>query len=614
MDKKRFVLAYELDQLPEVISYREVHPGAQVVCLDFWVERELKRKNVDCISLQDFLPAEDTEEEWWILAQKVAREWYRLPAMAFFEYEGIRIGEALEPMMEMYLSRLFYYVRIAAVLKEKYPEAHIHIPTSFVGDASSAGPLISFEQWAVADAFRMAGLENTVQGERVAPPKHIFPRMVWKSLLVRAYNMIVGFAPRRSLKIYASEYWSHIAPIIEQMSDTELVLMEGSELKKIPWRHILKHRIRIRHPADAVKGALKRRAQEQSSRFLQQWAAGKDAVGQFLITEREGLDWHPVLDACEYLVAYSSRVIADIDAFKNILQEEKPNVVLQRASIGGRQHHFFLMARIAARFKIPSIELQHAGAEFNPRSVHSRLETSYLAAYGEVEREEYVRNGYRPEQIIPIGSPRFDAYRLNAERLSKMRKETLHSIGLDPTRPVVMAAVPAQQSSLSPVLFSSYDIATYFREMRNAWLVIPETQFLFKFRQRNCHEHHRAYLRELFPEGGIAMADGDPFPLICASDGVISGNSTIVYETMISRRPLVLFPWKKWDYSLDLYSAVAPYARSGIELAQCLKKDESYARENAMKEQSFMERHVFDGHSATRVAALLHEDLSAIPL
>ncbi len=608
MKSDRFVIVHEVSQLSEILEYRRANLDTQIVCFDFWIERELKKKDIPCISLQDLMPSEDTEEGWWLLVQNVAREWYRLPAMKFFEYEDIRIGEALEPMMEAYLSKLLHYVRIGIVFKKRYPGAKIYIPAPLVGDMSSAGPLSFFEQWAVVDAFRMVRVESEIWGHRTTPRKHVFTRTFFKSFLIRAYNVVNGLAPPRSFKIFASEYWSHIAPVIEQMDEAELVLMESSELKKIPWRQILKHRIRIQHPADRTNWFMRRSAKVSAEEFLKKWKSVKKEVAGYLSETRGEIDWTPVLEACEYLVTYSARVITDIDALRKIMKEEKPGVVLQRASIGGRQHHFFLMARLASQLGIKSIELQHAGAIFDPRSIHSHLETSFLAAYGEIEKEGYSLNGYASERIISVGSPRFDQYRQNDERFSEKKIETLKSLGFSHLRKVLMVAVPAEQISLSPLSFSSYDIGAFFLEMRHVRLVLPEAQFIFKFRQIYGTEGCQAYLQELFPEGGIAMVDGDPYPLICASDVVVSGNSTIMYEAMISRKPLVLSPWKTWDYNLALYGAVASYVRSGADLAGVLEgifSGNSHTQDVVNKQQLFMGRHAFDGHSAERIVALL---------
>jgi hypothetical protein len=604
-------IVYEIGHLEDVRA--QIACGKAIVCLDFWAELELRNQNVAFIPLKDFIDPDRTEEEWWLLAQGVAREWYRLPVIRFFEYEGIRIGEALEPIMETYLSRLFYYVRIYTALKKKFPDAPIHIKTPLVDDAATGGGLITFERLAIVDAARVAGIESVVSGIRPKSPRgHLFPRTVLKSLLVHIYNGLVSLAPRRGLKIYASEYWSHIGLIVEKMEDTELVLMEFSELKHIPWRQILKHRIRIQHPADTIHGALERDATRVGSTFIEEWRSARGGVAAYLTNARGDLDWSPVLEALEYIVQYSPRVVADIDALERIMKKEKPAVVLQLASVGGRRHHFFLMARIAEKLHIPTIELQHAGAVFNPNSPFSRLETSYLAAYGDVEREQYGQNGYAPERILAIGSPRFDDYLQNIERFTRLRAQTLTQLGLDPSRRVVMVALPALQINLSSIGFSSYDAATLFQDAQQVRQLIPDVQFIFKFRKRNCTEQQRTYLKQLFPEGGIAITDDDLHPFICASDCVLSGDSTVMYETMLARRPLVLYPWKGWDYHLDIYSPVAPYV-SGKDLPALIQKifsDSSYTRELLAREERFMARHAFDGRATERMIALLREKSS----
>ncbi|MCX6787584.1 MAG: hypothetical protein NT108_00240 [Candidatus Kaiserbacteria bacterium] len=612
MVQQRFIIAYELRQLPEVVAYLQTYPDSRVACLDFWVERELEKMGVSYVSLRDFMPPAETEEAWWLLAQNIAREWYRLPAMKFFEHDSIRIGEALEPMMEAYLAKLLYYVRIGGVFKKKYPEAQVYIPAPLVGEISFGGPLSFFEQWAVVDAFRMVGMESGAGGSRTAPRKHAFARTLSKSFLIRVYNAIIGIVPRRSLKLFASEYWSHIASVIENMDDAELVLMESSELKNIPWRQILKHRIRIQHPADATSNVMKKMAINHSEKFTEQWQVAKQDVVRYLSAVRDNIDWSPVVEACEYLITYSVRVVADIDALRRIMKEEKPNVVLQRASVGGRQHHFFLMARIARQLGIPSIELQHAGAYIDPRSVHSHIETDYLASYGAYTNSWYERIGYAPERLISIGSPRFD--RCLTMRLFALEKgkKLLKEFGLDARRPTLCVAVPFSDTNF--VALDSYALAGFFESIRATQKEIPGLQILFKFRDYSHVGTKREYLNELFPVDIAIAGNEDLFALLCASDAAICGNSTVIYEALLAQKPLVLYPWKKFDtYHAQMYVSAAPLARSIVDLGVVtthLFEDSAY-RETVLNDgRRFLDGYVFDGYSARRAVALLRQQTS----
>ncbi len=207
-------IAHEFGHIDEARMHTQ--RGATVVCLDFFVECELKKQHIPFVSLREVLDTATGGEAWWLLSHDVAREWYRVPAMRFFTYDGIRIAEAPEPTMGMYLARLFYYVRIYAALKERYPEAQFTIPAPPVAkDVSDIPFLATFFSWAIIDAARMVGLRTTVRGAHVPPVAYPFPRISWRSLFMQTYNFIIGLAPRRGFKIYASGYWTLGATVVQ---------------------------------------------------------------------------------------------------------------------------------------------------------------------------------------------------------------------------------------------------------------------------------------------------------------------------------------------------------------------------------------------------------------
>ncbi len=605
-EPKELCIAYELWHVD--LARAHAARDATIVCLNFLVERELIKKGVPCVSLRDVVIPEHTEEEWWLLAQEVAYKWYHLPAMKFFEYNNIRIAEVVEPILEEYLSKLFYYVRIYAALKKTYPGAHVSIPALIIEDRSTDECLVSFERRIATDAARMAGLRFDVLGKLVASPAPPFFQTVRKSLLIRIYNSIISFVPRRSLKIYAGEYWSHIAPIIEKMDDVELVLMESGALKQISWRQLLAHRIRVRHPRDEIHGEERKEAVRISAKFAKQWETAKKEVAEYFASAREGLDWSPVLQACEYLVAsYALRVIADIGAVRRIMEEEKPDVVLQSASVAGRHHYFFIMARVAAQLAIPSIELQHGINSFDLRTAYSRFETDYLATYGADTNAWHERMGRPRERLIAIGSPRFDGYvNARAGALEK-GKQMLAQLGLDHTRPVLLVAVPF--SDVNTSAFDSYQCAEFFEAVHAAQSTIPGMQVLFKFRRHECDGAMREYIQELFPADSAIAGSEELFPLVCASDAVVCGNSTVIYETMLAQKPLVLYPWKSFDTcNAQVYAPAAPLTHTAGELVDVLARifaDSLYREELLARQKHFLERCSFDGKSSERMGAFI---------
>lgn len=608
--QKEIFIAYEQRHINEASSRSE--KGMTVVCLDFLVERELKKKSIPCVSLRDFLDLDAGEEEWWLLAQDVAREWYRLPAMKFFEYGGIRIGEVVEPIMAAeYLTKLFYYARIYTALKKAYPGAHFTIPALLVDNALTDDCLISFERRAVIDAARMVGLHLDVLGKSVAPHKRPISRIEWKSLLVRIYNTLIRFVPRRRLKIYASEYWSHIGPVIERMDDTELVLMvDSGELRHIPWRQLLAHRVRVRNPDDAIRDANRTTTVRLSKEFVEQWGTAEKEVAQYLAGVRGELDWSPVLEACEYLMTYASRVIAGIDVLRRIMTEEKPDIVLQLASVGGRGYYFFTMARVATQLNIPSVELQHSASYVDPRVVFSRIETEYLATYGDKANSWYERSAsHARSRLISVGSPRFDHYLGERDDARKKGKEMLKQLGLDPARPVLFAAVPYTTENLFHL--DSYQLAEFFETIRAAQRTVPGLQVLFKCRNYRYVGATQAYLKGVFDADYAVAGREDIFALLCASDAGVCGCSTVLFQVMLAKKPLIFYPWKIYNtYHAQMYAQAAPFGGTTEEAVRYLTRvfaDASYRDELLERQERFLEEYAFDGHSSERIAGLIEQ-------
>jgi hypothetical protein len=609
-ENEMFIL-YEPWQIDEAVV-RAAH-GTKIVCLDFLIEQELTRKGIPYISRLSIVDTETEETEWWLLAQDVAREWYRISAMEFFKHENIRIGEVVEPILAMeYLVRLFYYVRIYTALKKLYPKAHFSIPVVSVEEAETPAYncFVAFEQRAPVDAARMIGLNFTVMNKRALARKHAtsFSSMA-KALAIKIYNVLIALVPRRGLKLYATEYWSHIESLMEHMSDTELVLMDSGELKHIPWRQLFKHRIRTRHPDSVAGRAGRRLAQKASRTFVEQWGRAKKEVEQYLLSVRAELEWGPVIEALDYLVGYSPRIISYIDGTRRIMEEERPDIVLQLGSLSDRYHYFFIVARVANEFDIPSIELQHASTYIDARTAFARIENKYFVTYGTNTNAWHERIGNSPNKLIPIGSPRFDQYLTRREAARVQGKEICARLGLDPNKPVLLAAIPYPANTLA--YHDSYQLAEFFSTIHAAQRGISGLQVLYKCRNNNSVATVRAHVQELPPADTAIAGDEDIFALLCASDVVVCGNSTIMYQAMLAKTPLIFYGWKSFDtYNEQMYTSLAPLLHTEKEVVEVLARvfeSAPYRSELLSQQQEFLNECLFDGKSSERTAALLKQ-------
>lgn len=619
------VLIFELEQIEDVLAYiKQSATMPRLIACDFWVERELAKRGVVSESFSKWSLSDEERADWLKVAGDIAREWYRIPEMDFFTHRGIRLAEASEPAIDGYLQFLFYYfLPLKKILHEAGETVSVVVPNKHVSVPQSSGSFTKYEITAITDLIYFLAKEKNITvielGQAPMGAVLPFPPQPFLINALKTYNFFMrAVGPRKPLRIFASENWYHIAPFIEKMDDVELVLMDRSEIRNIPLGQLWKHRIRFIHPIDIQTPALRKVAEEKQQAYASTWKTAQRAVSnmpQFM--HEHASFWPLVAPAFNFFVEeYARRLVYDADALATIYKNEKIGKVLLRASVSGHQPHFYIAAKVAMAMNIPSIELQHAGAVLDPHNVSSRMEASYLAGYGTLTRDIYAKNhGYPPGRMRPIGSPRFDAYRNRALLTQEARDALVCELGLDPARPIVLAATPSDQTALVPHVFDSYENARLFKDMAALQKALPQIQVVFKFRgPKSCAPQHREYIDELFGGKNYAVVGDDLFMRIRMSDIAFSGNSTAMYEVMMAKPPLVLFPWRKTDiYSLPIYSLAAPVVFTHAERVAIVTKilnNPAYAKELVENGTAFLEQHyAFDGHASERMIALLHEDL-----
>lgn len=604
-------IAYDLEHIEAAVAH--VRSGGEVLCINFWVERALAQRGIAYRSYADCQSTHQDNEPRMTAAQVVAREWYRVPEMRFFRHKNVSLGEALEPGFAIYLERLLYYQAIFERVLDANPGVHLTVPYPSVQIPAVTGPLTHFEMRVAVDAARAASIKRNLPfnalGEAPQPPiQHIHPNSRWRGILVAFYNAVVEFAPRRKIKVYATEYWRHIAPVIERIDDVELALMDRSELRNVPWQQIWKHRIRLVHPHDIANSLMRRTAREATERFRYAWPRVRSTIASYQTCSLIG--WPLIEPVLEYLVcAYAERVIIEVEAFGNLLRRERPNKVLQRVSISSYQTHFFVLAQVARSLGIPSIEVQHAGVHVDPRSVYSHLETDYLASYGPYVREWYERMGIAGRRILPIGSPRFDRCIVERGEARARGTRLLQDAGLDLLRPVLLVALPDVQTD-------SYALADFFRAVRTTQESVAGLQVVLKFRNAKRTSELRDFVRETFPSATVCMDTEDLFSLLCGIDAAVCGNSTVIYEAMLARVPLLLYPWRVSDtYHAEMYAPAAPILYNAQEFSDAVAKvfgDAAYRAELVARQKLFLKRYSFDGRSSERLVSLLLAPLSPV--
>lgn len=620
---KELILIYELDQVDACLERYQRSPStARIVALNFWVERELAARGVPFDSFAQFKLSDIEAAQWLKRARTIAREWYRLPELEFLQYKRIRLAESIEPALDSCLQIIFYYLAPLDKLFAKYQGIERVIVLNKSGVvAPTAGLFSLFEVNAVVDVakFLTARYRFVVEelGPRPAGSPKPFPRQPLSNKLISVWNMLARVAARKQHRIFVSDTWAHIAPFVGTMDDTELVLMDRSEVRNIPKRQLWAHRMRFIHLLTWQNPRRIRRARRLQQEFAAQWREVRHEVEAMPALVHDGATlWPLVSPALNWFVeGYVARPIYEAMSFERMFIKERINKVLLRVSVSMHQSHFFIAAKVAHELGIPSIELQHAGAVLDPESPHARLEADYLATYGSLTADIHIKNhGLERARLRPVGSPRFDRYLHKSVLGEAERAKALVELGLDPKRPVALVATPADNVVLIPHEFDSYEVARLFESVRDIQQALPDIQLLFKFRS-HCPPSHRAYLQELFGGQGFVIATDDLYYRIQMSDVVLSNNSTAMYETMMAHKPLVLYPWKETDVApLVVYTQASPAPVGHQVLVDELSRvcvDAEYRSERVKRQDEFLQHNYsFDGQASTRIKSLLRENLS----
>lgn len=624
--KETIFVAYEIAHVAEAVAFARNNPDAKIISLNAWAERDIRDQGIEVISLTRYHESFQDERALLQVTVSIGREWYRVPGMKFFEYRGVRIGEAFESAIGWYLERVLYHVKVFEAIAEAHPHiTRVVLPYSGIIVPDTARVLAAYEANVVVDAATLVakrhGFEVTATGQvsvrGVAQATSRSLRYRAQRFALKAINYAVRLTTRKKpVRVFASDYWRNIGPIIKSMNDVELVLMDRREFAIIPWRDIFVHRIRSIHPQDVLDARIQCIVDDHMAIVRAGWREVRESVRR-LVADISGSNdlWDLLGPALDFLVeGFTGRVIGDTEAVFAILERERITRVLLRASVSS-QHHFSIVEQVANVLKISSIELQHGMEVSNPISPRSHLYCDYLAAYGAGVGDPFVRNyGYSRERIIGVGSPRFDHYGKAVES-PEARAKLLMELGLDPGRPVVSCAVQMECVDLSPYTFSSYDLVTYFAKMRALRDRVPTLQFIFKVKPRGIIPAYRRHVSDLFPDGGVALIDDRSIlSIFGASDFVMCGDTTLVYEAMIIGRPLVLYPLKPSDEAFILThreDGIVPDSDDDCaSIVEQLANDSAFRAQVAARQQEALHtRYSFDGHASERVAELLRSPL-----
>jgi hypothetical protein len=586
---KELLLVYESAQVPRV----EEREGQTIVALDYEVELDLRKRNIAFISLMDVAESIEGDRETIEHTRKLALQWYTAPEMSFFAHDGVKLGEQHEVVVLYYLQTVVYWVAMLSQVFEKLQPRKVRIFESHIYVPPTADPTAVFKERIPVDVAELLFGGVEVIPARVHRTFKNALSQIGARLITALWNALVSLRKPRPIRIFATDPWSRLEPFIEIMHDTEIVMSRRQEMRTMGLRNAWRTRARFNHRLDFADHEARALAKARVKEIERTWHALEPSFAKEFVYR--GVSYWPLAkQVFDTLVRESEDAVATIESTKRMFKHYGINCVLLFASTKGYNN---LVACIAERMDIPSIELQHALSTVESTSVHSRLNSRFIAAYGPLTRHIYESWGVDSRRIVECGSPRFDMY---AQRPHAPLRTSISK---------ALHIVPQIYYSLEPGNYTSYDTARVMQDM--AWvqarlpielMLRPKTGFRQRFYER----------KEILGWFNAAqMMLYEPLPqLLEKCDIVISGNSTSVLEALMMHKPVVMYLPHVLDYDFKSFeeAGAVHIARTKEELLAYLRSLQSVqARTELVKQgDAFLHEYfITDGKAGERVVSLI---------
>lgn len=622
------VILYKIEHVDMALTHFGVEEltkgvGYVVAPTDYEVEMELKKRGIPYQSLEEYQPQSSFKDRVRISAL-LMRNWHKSNELNFFKHKDIHIGEIIEYSLGEYLLLVLYYIDVFSFIFDK----SLNVDTIYISEpttnlSSTVGQLARFEILAPLEIVKLLshnrGLNvcaiphsaNIVSKRKFNMAVRVLIRRVFIIGLKALNSVIAPFRHKNAMKIFVSDYWWHIDPFITTMSDVEITMMERGEIKNIR-AYIWKYKILFNQVGDYLTSSIRKKACEKCIEFDRAWKALGDSTPFKKEFVYLGVPfWEIVKPAYDHLVtSFSRNIVESIDGAERLLKRQGIHAVILRASVSG-QIHFGVLALVARKLHIPAIELQHGLEYFDSTSHTAKKAAGIVASYGPLVKKDLEQANDSTFTALNIGSPRFDQY-LN-KSISEKRKEALREkLRIDVSRPVVLYIAPEVVIGQT---YDSYDVVRTFKNL-SSLQSIEGLQIVVKIRPGPDREiFFKNVLKETLGEKCILAQYEDMQELFSISDIVISCFSTVVLESMVGQKPVILDGNNSSDL-MFMESHFLPYEKDGAiiisrtekglnghvkELLDPVKAEKMVEKANKFLKNNFC----FDGMSAERMSDFL---------
>lgn len=617
---KTAIFLYEAGQLSSldtlIAKWSEEGEVPQIVSLDAEIDFALEKRGMPFVSGKTL--QNRTAPSAFMRADELTSALCDNEALSFFHYRNVPLLEPLRFSINMYFVFLLYYVDSIERFMEGTPDVdRLVVPISSVSISKTSGPFAAEAVTLVLEAARVVAKHRGIHYEShdtfsgVLRAKNRWQDRVFavkRALFGAALSLLnwcMALRPRRPIRVLASDYWRNISPIFRELPDAELILVDRNQALQAGFANIWRYKMRFMHIEQFLSRKGARQARTHAERCIEEWRAVRKEILASVDATFCGADLRAISERVmtRFIEAAVSDIIRDIEGSYAMYEHLSPDTVLLRASVSG-QRHFAVLPLVAREVGIPALEVQHGGEYLGPGSSARRHAAYYLAEYGELVCDEFRDLGYARERLFAVGSPRFDAY-------IKKRREKV-------------ASVTSEISILSNTLngsvgerYGTYSIEEYFHALGEAIRTVPNSRLLIASRSSS----HGTFLKEARERGLQDVAYEDvgttPLPeLFAKADIFICSHSTVVYEALLCRLPVVIAsfaPVEKMmtDFHFSRFKeagalAIAHTPEELQEIVVNLATNAAARQRMSAAGWEFMQKNFsFDGHASERIASLV---------
>lgn len=619
--KKNIFLISELEHIDEMLSFLSAHPfvseeGFILISLDAEVDIELTKRKLSFTSGKSF---RSKEPLCMTLAEAWAEEALNKSVWSDFSYKDISLARLYFFPLQAYLMSLVYYADMVGGISSSYPETR----NFFVFRTHATRPSRGFSLEnkridalidVVAHVAHETKRECSILGEESVAAAHSSffegKRRLF-GILISILNFTTALlVPKKTIKIFASEYWKNLSPYLPDLPNAEVALFDRMEAFQCGLQSIFAQRMQFIN-FDAYT-CVSNDAKKAKTHFLSEWNTGtRLQKGSFVLNT---ISFEPLIhEALNVLLNDAIHNAIDaVDAAYALLRTYKPHVVILRSTMSA-QIHFVILARVARSLGIPSLEMQHGLEYFGPGSMDRRHASEYMGVYGDINIRDMRETNDTETTPVIIGSPRFDVYAQTTQIASKRGKEI-----------TLLCIAPAIIPGLAT---DSYEVAEYFRWIKTVAVSTPNLRIIVKLRPGIVRENfYMQCIEDACSSVSYVVARTEALSeLYPQSDIVTSCYSTAAIEALQCGKPVVYLsfsPEQKMmgDHHFTQYEKagalrVADSAEECAEIVSSLACDQSERNTLALHAQEFIhDNYAFDGKASKRAAALIEDLAAGIPV